>query len=81
VVRVDFAGENETGIMCHVRIEVQLAITDYNNRPAHALNGLTPLEALSNQQPNLQIRTQMIQEAAKQRIQYNKTDNCCYTNK
>jgi putative transposase len=64
-----------------LRTEVQLAITDYNNRPAHALNGLTPLEALSNQQPNLQIRTQMIQEAAKQRIQYNKTDNCCYTNK
>ncbi len=53
------------------------AIKDYNNRPAHALLGLTPLESLNNQEPDTEALSSYIQSAARKRIILNKSVDCC----
>jgi putative transposase len=53
------------------------AIDNYNNRPVHILQGLTPLEVLKNTKPNLQNIKENIQQAAKTRIFINRSDSCC----
>ncbi len=60
-------------------LEIILATTvnDYNNRPVHVLNGLTPREALQNQKLNSEILTEQIKLAAINRKLKNKSDDCC----
>jgi hypothetical protein len=56
---------------------LQAAVTDYNNRPAHVLNGLTPSEALHNTPLNLAALQQKAIIAYKQRILANRLHDCC----
>ncbi len=51
------------------------SINDYNNRPHGELKGLTPLEALENEQPCPNY-AQQIKNAAKIRIVVNHNSNC-----
>jgi putative transposase len=53
-------------------------VQDYNNRPHHALFGLTPLEVLNSQIPDKHPYTQQIQLAKTTRLTKNKRTKCCY---
>ncbi len=61
----------------HLEKMLQHAVHDYNNRPAHVLLGLTPLEALNNSTPDLNNTREAIRNAASNRIIINKADRCC----
>jgi putative transposase len=50
---------------------------EYNNRPHHALHGLTPSEVLRGQIPNKQAHSAVIQKAKVSRIAENKKIKCC----
>jgi putative transposase len=57
---------------------VEQSVNDYNNRPHHVLNGLTPLEVLQGQTPNPHAYTTQIQQARINRLVENKKIKCCY---
>jgi putative transposase len=60
---------------------LDFAVTDYNNRPANNLHGLTPIEALAGSCLNISFRKEKIKVAANQRIAINLADGCCYISK
>jgi hypothetical protein len=52
-------------------------IPDYNDkRPQGALNGLTPLEAYKGKRVNLKKRKEKMDQAYKERVCYNKNNEC-----
>jgi putative transposase len=57
---------------------VEQSIKDYNNRPHHVLNGLTPLEVLQGKIPNPHAYSNQIQQAKTNRLTENKKIKCCY---
>ena len=56
---------------------VQQAVDDYNNRPHHALNGLTPYEVFQGQMPSPHMFASEIDEAKANRQIENKKIKCC----
>lgn len=56
---------------------IKLAIDDYNNRPHHVLNGLTPQEVMNGKMPKNVNYTAQLQQAKIHRIQQNKQATCC----
>jgi transposase InsO family protein len=57
---------------------VKDAVEDYNNRPHHVLNGLTPLEVLNGQSPDHKLyKNEMIHSRMK-RVVENKKISCCH---
>lgn len=53
------------------------AISDFNNRPHHVLNGLTPLEVLNGKIPDKNAAIAQRQAAKIERIEKNKQQKCC----
>lgn len=58
---------------------IQQAIDDYNNRPHHALNGLTPKEVLHGKQYDKAGYHQQMATAKTSRVSENKRTACCYS--
>jgi len=56
---------------------VELAVEDYNNRPAHALQGLTPIETLNGATVDTEKVRLQIKEASIKRRSLNKQIDCC----
>jgi len=61
----------------HLEKVLEQAVLNYNNRPVHILNGLTPLEVLNNNAINLNNIKENIQRAVRNRIIINKAGDCC----
>lgn len=61
----------------HLEKILEQAVHNYNNRPVHILNGLTPLEVLNNTAPDLHHTKENIQKAIRNRININKAGDCC----
>jgi putative transposase len=57
---------------------VQQAVHDYNNRPHHNLDGLTPLEVLHGARIDKAAQSHEIRLAQQQRLQKNKQEKCCF---
>lgn len=57
---------------------LQKAVEDYNNRPHHCLNGLTPLDVLNGKTFNKTYYKQQILNAKLNRIIENKRTNCSH---
>ena len=57
---------------------VEQAVNDYNNRPHHALHGLTPNEVLQGAIPNPHAFASNIQQSKANRFIENKKNKCCY---
>lgn len=53
------------------------AVKNYNNRPAHVLGGLTPLEVLNGISPETAQIKQKIKAATLTRLLINKNEGCC----
>lgn len=53
------------------------AIGDFNNRPHHVLNGLTPLEVLNGKTTDKNVAIAQRQAAKTERIAQNKQQKCC----
>jgi hypothetical protein len=62
----------------HLKEFVQQAVQDYNNRPHHELDGLTPLEALYGGKIDKDARSQEIRLAQQVRLLKNKQQKCCF---
>jgi putative transposase len=62
----------------HLKQFVEQAVHDYNNRPHHILNGLTPLEILQGRKIVKPARSLEIRLAQQQRLLKNKQQKCCY---
>lgn len=56
---------------------VQQAVDDYNNRPHHALSGLTPLEVLNGKTIDKGSLHKEMMVAKAERIAKNKNEMCC----
>ena len=61
----------------HLEKILEQAVLNYNDRPVHILQGLTPLEVLNNTVPDLTHTKENIQRAVRSRIVINKTGDCC----
>lgn len=61
----------------HLEKILEQAVLNYNNRPVHILQGLTPLEVLHHHAPDLPNIKENIQKALKNRININKAGDCC----
>lgn len=61
----------------HLEKILEDAVINYNNRPVHILQGLTPLEVLNNNAYDLTCTKERIREAMKNRIIINKAGDCC----
>jgi transposase InsO family protein len=58
---------------------IQKAVDDYNNRPHHALHGLTPLEVLNGKIPDKHAFAGLISRAKAARLVENRKIKCCYS--
>lgn len=56
---------------------VQEAVQEYNNRPLHVLDGLTPLEVLNGRSYDKSVDQQQVRLAKTARIAENKRTKCC----
>ncbi|HEV2478183.1 MAG TPA: hypothetical protein VGS79_00905 [Puia sp.] len=67
-------------ILDHVQLTqfVEQAVHDYNNRPHHILDGLTPIEVLHEAQVDKAARSHEIRLAQQQRLLKNKQEKCCF---
>lgn len=61
----------------HLEKTLEHAVLNYNNRPVHILQGLTPLEVLNNNVPDLNKIKEYIQKAVRNRVDTNKSGDCC----
>ena len=61
----------------HLEKMLEQAVLNYNNRPVHILQGLTPLEVLKNNAPDLTRTKENIHIAVRKRININKAGDCC----
>lgn len=61
----------------HLEKKLEQAVLNYNNRPVHILQGLTPLEVLNNTAPDLIHTKENIHKAVRNRININKAGDCC----
>jgi len=57
---------------------VEQSVNDYNNRPHHVLQGLTPIEVLQGKSPSSHTYSTQIQQAKAKRFIENKKIRCCY---
>lgn len=62
----------------HLKQFVQQAVHDYNNRPHHNLNGLTPIEVLQRTRIDKTAQSHEIRLAQQQRLLKNKREKCCF---
>jgi putative transposase len=62
----------------HLKQFVQQAVHDYNNRPHHNLDGLTPLEVLHGARIDKTAQSNEICRAQQQRLLKNKQEKCCF---
>lgn len=58
---------------------MQEAVNDFNNRPHHVLNGLTPTKVLNGSQPAAVNFAEEIKIARANRFIENKKLKCCYS--
>lgn len=57
---------------------VQAAVEDYNNRPHHVLNGLTPLEVLNGKVLDPTFYHHRVAAAKANRVEENRKAKCCF---